>query len=42
MKVFWKVLMAVLAAFCIFKGVQILIDLMYNKYGKRYIQSEEY
>lgn len=42
MKLAIKILLAVLAAFCIFKGVQILIDLLYDKYGKKYIQSEEF
>ena len=42
MKIFFKILLAVLAAFCIFKGVQIMIDLLYDKYGKKYIQSEEF
>ncbi len=41
MKVFLKVLACVVAAVCLFKVVQILLDYFYEKYGKRYIQAEE-
>ena len=42
MKIFCRILASLLAAFCVFKGIQILIDALYNKYGKRYIQSDEF
>ena len=41
MKVVFKILTSIFAAVCLFKAVQLLIDLFYEKYGKRYIQAEE-
>lgn len=41
MKTFFKVLISVLTVLCVLKGIQILFDLLYSKYGKRYIQAEE-
>ncbi len=41
MKVVCKILTSVLAAVCLFKVVQLLIDFFYDKYGKRYIQADE-
>lgn len=42
MKLFCKIFASILAALCVFKGLQLLIDFLYDKYGKRYIQSEEF
>ncbi len=42
MKLFCKIFLSILTALCVFKGLQLLIDFLYDKYGKRYIQSEEF
>jgi len=41
MKTVLKILIAVIAALCVLKGVQIAVDLLYGKYGKRYIQAND-
>lgn len=41
MKNFFRILFSILAAICLLKGIQIIIDSLYNKYGKRYIQAQE-
>ncbi len=42
MKLFCKIFLSLIAAVCAFKALQLLIDFLYDKYGKRYIQSEEF
>lgn len=40
MKLILKIIAGVTCALLIVKGVQILIDYSYEKYGKRYIDAE--
>ena len=40
MKLFCKIFLSILTALCVFKGLQLLIDFLYDKYGKRFLLYE--